>query len=244
MKPSYQKVGHHHILYDRSIIENPTPSLFDPQDWKRRGKTLGVAKGRGTTYFVVDHDRKYALRHYRRGGMIASLITDRYLWLGLSRSRAWQEWSLLNQMYSEGLPVPQPVAACVVREGCVYRADLMTLVLSDCCSLAEKLVSAPLTRVVWSTIGRCIRRFHLAGINHADLNARNILLNKNDKVFLIDFDKSARRTKKGKWQEVNLSRLRRSLNKLSKAGLFSPVPEENWKTLLEAYNHFKPETRK
>ena len=45
-----------------------------------------------------------------------------------------------------------------------------------------------LSILTWIAIGRCIRRFHDLGVCHADLNAHNMLLNEDAKVYMIDFD--------------------------------------------------------
>ena len=74
----------------------------------------------------------------------------------------------------------------------------------------------------WAAIGRCIRRFHDYGLCHADLNAHNILLRGDREVFLIDFDRCARR-QPGMWRDANLARLRRSLDKLEDAPQPAPL---------------------
>jgi 3-deoxy-D-manno-octulosonic acid kinase len=86
-------------------------------------------------------------------------------------------------------------------------------------------------RMPWSAVGRCLRRFHDAGVCHADLNAHNILLDEAGKPFLIDFDRGTRRGA-GAWRGANLSRLRRSLDKLSGADGFNLAA---WTALLEGY---------
>jgi 3-deoxy-D-manno-octulosonic acid kinase len=57
-----------------------------------------------------------------------------------------------------------------------------------------------------------IKRFHQAGLDHVDLNARNILIDPHDKPWLIDLDRCRLRSP-GKWQKENLARLQRSLMK-------------------------------
>ncbi|MBT8075543.1 MAG: phosphotransferase, partial [Gammaproteobacteria bacterium] len=67
---------------------------------------------------------------------------------------------------------------------------------------------------LWARIGDCVRRFHEAGLWHADLNARNILLDAAAAVFLIDFDRARLMPGKTVNGKSNLNRLRRSLEKL------------------------------
>jgi len=65
-------------------------------------------------------------------------------------------------------------------------------------------------------VGTTVRRFHDAGLDHVDLNARNLLVDPQGKVWLIDLDR-CRRRQPGKWQEANLERLQRSLAKFDAA---------------------------
>jgi 3-deoxy-D-manno-octulosonic acid kinase len=55
---------------------------------------------------------------------------------------------------------------------------------------------------------------HDANVYHADLNAHNILVDDTQKIWLIDFDKSTRRTMTRALREQSLERLGRSLQKL------------------------------
>ena len=225
------------MLYDPEMIgsDRIEASFFDPEFWRRRRALVGQALGRGTTYFVRDGPRVYALRHYRRGGLLANWVSDRYFWLGCARTRPWQEWHLLKSMFDEGLPVPRPVAARAVRNPWSYSADLVTLLLPDCRSLADVLADGPLSQVFWVRIGETLRRFHHAGIDHADLNAHNILLNEKGEVYLIDFDKGRRRVGEDAWKSRNLSRLNRSLMKVAGEGSHATFSDADWKVLIEGY---------
>ena len=95
---------------------------------------------------------------------------------------------LTYHLYRAGLPVPAPIAARYRRNGLFYTADLITQRLEGSESLAAKLARGPISLTQWIAIGRCIRRFHDAGVHHADLNAHNILL-ADEQVHLIDFDR-------------------------------------------------------
>ncbi|MEE7561082.1 3-deoxy-D-manno-octulosonic acid kinase, partial [Xanthomonas sp. Kuri4-2] len=66
----------------------------------------------------------------------------------------------------------------------------------------------------WEETGRLIARFHRAGLDHADLNAHNILFDGNHQGWLIDFDRGVLRIPATRWRERNLARLQRSLVKL------------------------------
>ncbi|MCG6887255.1 MAG: 3-deoxy-D-manno-octulosonic acid kinase [Proteobacteria bacterium] len=227
--------GQRHILYDAELIENPDRLGFHPDDWAAQSAIIGFAEGRGTTFFVQYEGRDYVLRHYRRGGMITRFSADRYVWTGLHRTRAWREWQLLAKLYAQGLPVPRPVAAQVVRYGPTYSADIMTQRITGTVTLAEHLARQPLDPQMWAGLGRLIRQFHQHGVFHADLNAHNILLDPQDQMYLIDFDRGRIRKPSSPWQQANLARLRRSLDKLQARAPEFHFCEPDWQTLRSAY---------
>lgn len=233
MKASYKRIDDQHILYDASFFAEAGPALFEIEAWVRRGQVMGEAKGRGTSHFVTDGKYCYVLRHYLRGGVLANVVHDRYLWLGLSRARAWQEWQLLYRMFQMGLPVPRPVAARVIRSKGYYRADLLTLMVPMSHSLASLLEARSISEDLWKRIGRCLRLFHNADIFHADLNAHNILIDHDRNVYLIDFDKGKARIGTAFWKGFNLSRLHRSLLKVTKGR--SSFSKQYWQALLIGY---------
>ncbi len=225
-----------HILYDADCIENPAELGFTSQNWAARSEITGFAEGRGTTFFVQHGGQDYVLRHYLRGGLIARWLNDRYLWTGLSRTRAWREWHMLAAMREKRLPVPAPVAARVQRKGVFYCADIMTLRIHQSQTLSDCLSQKPLNKEYWLALGKILRRFHELGVYHADLNANNILLDADKGFHLIDFDRGYFRKPAAGWQQANLARLRRSLDKIG-AGLISfNFEEDNWQDMLQSYN--------
>src|SRR5205807_2194297 len=82
------------MLYDASRVGNLNPGWFDPKYWEERGELDGAARGRGTTHFVKSAGRHFVLRHYRRGGLIAHLAADKYIWRGAENTRPFEEWQL------------------------------------------------------------------------------------------------------------------------------------------------------
>jgi 3-deoxy-D-manno-octulosonic acid kinase len=224
-----------HVIYDANAIAAPGNEFFDPAHWRKQHALLDTATGRGTTVSFRAGDADYVLRHYLRGGLIQRLSHDRYLWTGLDATRAWREWRLLADMWRAGLPVPRPVAARVERGRWWYRADLVTARIADTRTLINRLGDAALAATQWRAIGACIRRFHDAGIFHADLNARNILLDTDGQVFLLDFDRGERRPPAEAWQQGNLARLKRSLAKHAGTEPLSHYAEDDFALLLAGY---------
>ena len=224
-----------HIRYDSDIFKNIEDVSFNSRVWAQRSAIVGFAEGRGTTFFVQHQGRDFVLRHYQRGGLAAKISNEKYLWFGLRFTRPWREWALLEKMIKKGLPVPIPAAVKVERKGLLYTADLMMFRIPNSRTLMQILMTDELTEGYWIAIGSVIRRFHEDGIYHADLNANNILLDEGGRCFLIDFDRCGIRKPKLKWQQGNLSRLKRSLNKFSKSDNDFHFSEMNWRSLLRGY---------
>ncbi len=221
------------MLYDASRVGNLSANWFEPKYWETRGELDGVARGRGVTYFVRSAGKRYVLRHYRRGGLMAGLGGDRYFWHGEQSTRPFMEWQLTYRLHRAGLPVPAPLAARYHHPGPGHTGDLITERLPIVGSLSECLGTGALSVVTWISIGRCIRRFHDLGVCHADLNAHNVLLSE-EAVYLIDFDRGQLRAP-GLWCDANLVRLRRSLEKITWALPRERFTESDWHALLDGY---------
>jgi len=237
IKESLISIGKQHILYDASLVEHPNDELFDLKRMKQDAAMVSIAEGRDHAVFFRHHEHEFVLKHYQRGGSIAVLLGDKYIGIGCNKSRSFREWRLLKYMYESGLPVPLPVAARCVSNGVYYRADLITIRIGDVTTLADYLFENDASDEIWMAIGTCIRRFHDASVYHADLNARNILVNPAvASVYLIDFDKGAIRYIGDSWKAANLARLQRSLLKFKTLRPSFSYSNERWKRLLDGYN--------
>jgi 3-deoxy-D-manno-octulosonic acid kinase len=221
------------MLYDTQRTSNFSAEFFEPEYWRKHDAIEGSALGRGTTYFIRAGDSSFVLRHYRRGGLMAKISKDRYWWQGENETRAFAEWYLTYHLHRAGLPVPTPIAARYQREGLFYRADIITQRIMDSEPLSARLLRGPLPLTQWIAIGRCIRRFHDAGVCHADLNAHNILLT-SSQVYLIDFDRGTLR-KRGWWADTTLVRLYRSLEKVTLLAAPESFTDQDWHSLLAGY---------
>ncbi|WP_447554803.1 3-deoxy-D-manno-octulosonic acid kinase [Vreelandella sp. EE22] len=204
-------------LSDAGASHQLGPALFSADEWHRQGRVVGQAPGRGSSLFLqASPGEQWVLRPYRRGGLIAKLLSKRYLWLGEERTRAVSELRLTAALFDQGLPVPRPVAAGVRREGVSYEAALITVRIPGARALASLLSEENADAVLLERVGAMIRRFHQAGLDHVDLNARNILVDGQGTPWLIDFDR-CRLRRQGRWQAGNLARLARSFKKFSAA---------------------------
>ena len=233
-RPRVKRCGSVIVLYDPDLVdESWLPECFDPAWWSQRGSLQSPLGGRGSAWEIDSPELSWVLRAYCRGGLIRHFSYDHYLWLGLQQTRSWREWWLLYWLFRQRLPVPRPIAAMVARHGYYYTAALITRKI-EAVTLAEALAQGPLPERTWFGIGENIRHFHGMGIDHADLNAHNILLDSRHDSYLLDFDKSRRRRPKDFWRKRNLRRLKRSLLKLRKNRSIA-VGTQDWQALLEGY---------
>lgn len=224
----------HVILFNAEHFSAPIPKMFTGQYWRTLDAITGQAIGRGKTYFFQHENNEYVLRHYRRGGLVGKILSDQYLYIGLERSRAWQEFKLLQYMITLNLSCPTPIAAMLKKTGLYYQADIISTKIPYAQDLYHLLLEQSLTADIWQKIGQTIAEFHNHQIYHHDLNIHNIMLDADHKAWLIDFDKCG--IKQGNnWKESNIARLKRSFEKEKRLhNIHWQLP--NWKILMSAYN--------
>ena len=87
----------------------------------------------------------------------------------------------------------------------------------------------------WDAAGALVARFHRQGLDHADLNAHNLLFDDQGRGWMIDFDRSRLRIPATGWREANLARLQRSLHKRAGARPRATV-EADFAELRAAYD--------
>ena len=200
------------ILFDRTRLRQADPAWFDPNHWGSHAQPVGNA-GRGAAWFVDAPFGPAVLRHYLRGGLVARLNRDRHLWRGTDRVRSFHEFRLLRALLERKLPVPRPIAAHYLRKGHRYRAGILLERIDHVHSLAHR-ATTPGDVAPWEQAGQLVARFHRAGLDHADLNAHNLLFDDAGAGWMIDLDRSVLRIPATGWRERNLARLKRSLLKL------------------------------
>lgn len=229
---THVKASHGGILVRPEHAQDVTEAWFDPHYWQGLARPVSEG-GRGSAWFVdTPEGNAWVLRHYRRGGAVARLSEEAYVYQGETSVRSVAEFRLTNELWAWGLPVPPPVAAWFERHGLLYRARIIVQRLPEAVPMASLMSTAG--GDLWEAVGRMIRRFHDAGLDHADLNAHNILVTEGG-CYLIDFDRSRLRARPGRWQQRNLARLRRSVDKLWTTPSDVEVKEAGWRALIKGY---------
>lgn len=211
-----------------------TVDWFYPAWWGNNAQPV-AAGGRGGAWFIGSPLGDAVLRQYRRGGLVARLSESSYFFTGYNHSRSFAEFRLLQMLHAKGLPVPEPLAAMVQRQGAFrYKAWIILRRLTDAKPLPE--VDNVAESSLWFKVGQVIRRFHDVGLNHVDLNCDNILVSGSG-IYLIDFDRCQLRENDSPdagWKAANLSRLQRSVAKRCQT-LSSAARECVWQALMEGY---------
>jgi len=212
------------MLSDARRLADAGPEVFNPAHYGDRARPVD-AGGRQAAWFVEGQGWQGVLRRYRRGGMIARISRDAYLWNGESRTRSFREYRLLAALRAQGLPVPAPLAAAYWRQGPIYRAAIVVERIPGVRPLAQAL-----TEPLWQPVADAIVRMHRAGVWHADLNAFNILIGNDGRVWLIDFDRGTQGALSERQRQANLDRLRRSLRKVA-----GEAGDRFWMRLRDSY---------
>jgi 3-deoxy-D-manno-octulosonic acid kinase len=237
LNPRIVASGDGAMVFDAGLPEVPTREWFDPAWWAGKGALNTSGGGRGGVAFLETPVGSCVLRHYHRGGLVAPLLGDRYMWNGRNRSRGFAEFALLAALRERGLPVPAPIAARCVRRGLYYTADLITRTIEHARTLADIIAARGFDSALAREVGALVARFHAAGVDHADLNAHNILV-ADGKLWLIDFDRGEIRGTGTAWKLANLARLKRSLLKVGACDHDeATLDREIWTPLMRGYEH-------
>ncbi len=182
-------------------------------------RVRGRFQGRGTTALLDLGGIPAVLRRYRHGGLLRLFSRDLYL-----DRRGVAEAAALEELRARGAPCPVPLA--VLEEdagfGGLIRQSLATLAIPGARAAPEALAGLPVRerRRRLARLAEAVRALHDAGGDHADLNARNLVLDGSGRGWVVDLDRAvvhpgplpAHR------RAANLRRLARSWRKLDPEG--------------------------
>lgn len=197
-------------------------------------------RGRLAVLKLVDGTETLA-RRYRHGGLLRGLTGDLFFtW----PPRPFRELSITEAARARGVPTVEVLAAVVeALPAPIYRGWLITRLLQrarDVWDVAQDKDAATATaKEAWlEAAARAVRTMHRFGVDHRDLNLKNILLRGEAgrwQGYVIDFDKSqlfpgdlpAARAAR------NLARLERSIRKLDPGRRF--LAPGDWEFFLRCY---------
>lgn len=190
--------------------------IDDPEALVARSPSTLVGRGRLARVDLPDGVRAI-VRPLLRGGLLGKLVRR----VSLDRRRALAELRVSVQAAARGALVLDVLAAVTRPAGIGWRHGLVTREVEGALDLASALLAFPsgaARRRALRAAGQAIRRLHDAGVDHVDLNLKNVLvLPSGDEARVIDLDRCRLGPEPASWavREQNLVRLLRSWTKLS-----------------------------
>jgi hypothetical protein len=182
------------------------------------------------------------VRHYHRGGVFGRVLKDFYL----GRNRFLQEVRVSEWARQQGVPTAEVLALRIEHRGMgLHCADLVTREIEASEDLDRYLRSArtggrrakELRREILRSVAHLVQRMHRAGLYHADLNLKNILVRVTEdgvSSYVIDLDRARVIHPLGYRMRIrNLIRLYRSLDKQGYLG--DPVGIRDIVRFVRAY---------
>ena len=115
-----------------------------------------------------------------------------------------------------------------------YTADLLTVRVPGIQSLAQRLTRESVPDGFWNSLGEQMAKVHESGVYHADMNAYNVQVDESEQLWLLDFDRG-KLSPGGTWKQETLSRLHRSLQKVSGMSTDIQFSTANWEQFLDGY---------
>jgi len=219
-------------VFLRRGLEEALTDLLAPLEtlWQRLERATPVARGRGDVALwpLAGRPERAVLRRYAHGGLAAGLL-GHLLW---GQGRAVRELAMTERAREADVAAPVALAAVVERLfGPVCRAVLVTAevqaaedMVHFCRRLADEQprAAAGAKRRAIIQAARQVRGLHQAGIEHADLHLKNLLVHPGPdgkvRVAIIDFDGARQRPPETHaFRLRNLMRLARSARKVRAA---------------------------
>jgi hypothetical protein len=193
--------------------------------------------GRGDLGVIELDGARLLCKRMQHGGLLARLLGSRYL----DRRKPLHELRIVGRALADGVPTAEVPA--VVAERTVppfYRYWVFSKELPDTVDLLTYLRRRPPRREripVIVAAARAVCAMHDAGLFHADLHLKNILVRVADlerpEAFVIDFDKAVAAPRMNVRRRLkNLRRLWKSAEKARAAG-FGITPSDMVRFLVE-----------
>ncbi len=149
-----------------------------------------VLCGRGVIKAInIPESGDVIIKEYKRGGLISFFNKKTYInFRGKIRSK--REFEMLFMAKKAGVNVPFPLAY-VSRGNLFYRAWLITKKINKCQNFAEIVVqNRKRAMKIFPEVSKSIKKLIRNRIYHVDLHPGNVLIDAEDKNYIIDFDKA------------------------------------------------------
>jgi len=170
---------------------------------------------------------KAVVRHYTHGGLLRKVTGDRFV----GSERFFDEVRVSGHLRKQGINTPEVLGLIIqaAPQGLFQewlrhrRGALVTRMVEGGRDMleyarskegAEQLADLRVRRALIRSVAQEVRRMHDAGVCHADLHIKNLLLGPGGEVFILDLDRAKLHGELGLNRRMaNLIRLGRSLEK-------------------------------
>jgi tRNA A-37 threonylcarbamoyl transferase component Bud32 len=219
------KIGNTTLFVKEKHKECILRIVLDKEFLHESGNNAQVKFGRGSYLSVPvaeNSPERFVVRDYRHGGLLGKLFGGIFL----NGDRPLNEMFTSEIASQRGVPSAEVIAIAKRRLwGIFYKAKFISKEIDGAVDMVEFLKKSSVEFIqtykkpVIFALVKLIRNMHDAGIYHADLHLKNILLKKDSTgeftAYIIDLDKSVVLDKLDIQQRIrNLLRLDRSLEKL------------------------------
>jgi len=217
------------------VVKEGYAQSFDGFILPEIGATGGDSSPRGRSRLTPlplagGSGKRVLVRRCVRGGILGRFLQE--LYLGGKNPRPLAELRISEYARSRGVPTPEVMAAIFRRVGpFFYKGALAVREISPGADLEAELAALvrPVDREVLtrkrrviSLLGRLVAKMHAAGIWHADLHLKNILLSgekADPALYLLDLDRARVFDPLPDFRKrSNLLRLYRSIRKVNRRG--------------------------
>ena len=177
----------YHFGLSSDLKENHLKHLI--KLFQRPAQTSTSVLGGRRSVFIdkVDKIGFVAVKYYHRGGLVRPFIKKRYLKLG--KTRCQTEYEILQKVRSIGINAPEPIAFAY--RGCLfYQGWLVTREIKHHHTLAElSLLNEKRARFAMKKVIEQVSTLIKNSILHVDLHPGNVIVDNQDRVYILDFDK-------------------------------------------------------
>ncbi len=149
----------------------------------------GILAGRAPVrHKIISGLGPVVIKGYVRGGLLRFARSPIHMRFG--RTRCEREFGVLQKVRQLGIAAPEPLAFAW-RGGRWYRAWLFTRLIEGTRTLADiSRADENRARVLAERLAPIVELLILKGVFHVDLHPGNVVVDEDDKIYLVDFDKA------------------------------------------------------
>ncbi len=217
------KYGAYHIGAHEHLSPDQIEHLVTLFNRPTRSSELTLGGRTSVTIDEIEGVGPVVIKHYRRGGLVHFFVKQTYLRRGKTRCRL--EYEMLDKVRRIGVGAPRPVAYAS-RGKLIYRCWLVTREVPSHKTLAA-LSMSDLNRAVYliEPIVRAVDRLIQNRILHVDLHPGNVLVDPDDRTYLIDFDRA------GSYRSGEKALRTRYVARWKRAVIKHRLPDVLWKEM-------------